>query len=55
MTQDKINNFLTLIFLILAVAAGVSYFAIDDRTVFWYCGGAAVCIRFTQYVMKFLM
>ena len=55
MDQDKISNILTLIFMILAVAAGVSYFAIEDRTIFWYCGGAAVCVRLTQYVMKFLM
>lgn len=55
MGPDNINKVLTIIFLALAAVAVVCYFAIDDKTVFLYCGGAAVCIRLTQYLMKFLM
>lgn len=55
MEQGKINKILTLIFMVLAVASVILYFTVDDKTIFWYCGGAAVCIRLTQYLMKFIM
>lgn len=54
MIPNNVNKILTLVFLILAIAAVICYFFVEDKTVFWYCGGAAVCIRLTQYVMKFL-
>lgn len=54
--NNNIYKALTAIFLILAAAAVVCYFVFpDDKTIFLYCGGAAVCIRLTQYLMKFIM
>lgn len=54
--NNNIYKVLTAIFLILAAAAVVCYFVFpDDKTIFLYCGGAAVCIRLTQYLMKFIM
>lgn len=55
MIQNNINKVLTILFLILAAAAVACYFLIADKTVFLYCGGAAVCIRLTQYLMRFIM
>lgn len=54
--NDNMNKVLTVIFLILAAAAVICYFVYpDDKKIFLYCGGAAVCVRLTQYLMKFIM
>ena len=56
MDPNKLNKVLTVLFLILAAAAIAMYFLFkDDRTLFLYCGGAAVCVRLTQYLMKFIL
>lgn len=55
MAQNNINKVLTILFLLLAAAAVACYFLIPDKTAFFYCGGAAVCIRLTQYLMRFIM
>lgn len=53
---NNINKVLTAIFLILAAAAIICYFAIpEDKTIFLYCGGAAIALRLTQYLMRFIM
>lgn len=54
MRGSKIDSILTLLFMLLAIAAVVCYFAVNDRTVFLYCGGAAICIRLIQYLMRFI-
>lgn len=54
MRGSKIDSILTLLFMLLAIAAVVCYFAVSDRTVFLYCGGAAICIRLIQYLMRFI-
>lgn len=51
---SKIDNILTVLFLILAAAAIICYFAVDDRHVFLYCGGAAICFRLVQYLLRFI-
>lgn len=51
---SKIDSILTLLFMVLAIAAVVCYFAVSDRTAFLYFGGAAVCLRLIQYVMRFI-
>lgn len=51
---SKIDSILTLLFMVLAIAAVVCYFAVSDRTVFLYFGGAAVCLRLIQYMMRFI-
>lgn len=56
MDQQKLNRVLTVVFLLLTAVALAAYFLVkDDRTLFLYCGGAAVCVRLTQYLMKYIM
>ena len=54
MRDNKLDKILTIIFMVLAIAAVVCYFAVDDKTVFLYCGGAAICLRLVQYFMRFV-
>ena len=54
MRDNKLDKILTIIFMALAIAAVVCYFAVDDRTVFLYCGGAAISFRLVQYFMRFV-
>ena len=35
---SKADEILTLVFMLLAIAAVVCYFAVSDKTVFLYCG-----------------
>lgn len=51
---NKVDSILTILFMVLAVAAVICYFMVDDRTVFLYCGGAAICFRLVQYLMRFI-
>ena len=50
---SKIDTILTWLFMVLAVAAVVCYFP-ENRLPFLYCGGAAICFRLVQYLMRFL-
>ena len=46
---SKIDTILTWLFMVLAVAAVVCYFAFpENRLSFLYCGGAAICFRLVQ-------
>ena len=49
---SKADEILTLVFMLLAIAAVVCYFAVSDKAVFLYCGGAAIVLRLVQYVLK---
>lgn len=51
---SKTDEILTLAFMLLAIAAVVCYFAIDDKTVFLYCGGTAIVLRLAQYVLRYV-
>ena len=52
---DKVDTFLTLIFMLLVVAAMICYFAMpDNRIYFWYTGGAAICLRLVHYMIRFM-
>lgn len=53
MRDSKLDKILTILFMALAVIAVICYFAVDNKVVFLYCGGAAVIIRLTQYFMRF--
>ena len=46
---SKIDTILTWLFMVLAVAA-----VPENRLPFLYCGGAAICFRLVQYLMRFL-
>lgn len=50
---SKIDEILSLTFMLLAAAAGVCFFAVDNRMVFWIVGGVAVVFRLIQYAMRF--
>ena len=52
---SKIDEILTLLFMLLAIAAVICYFAVSDRSVFLYCGGAAIVLRLAQYVVRFII
>ncbi len=41
-------------FMLLAIAAVVCYFTVNDKSVFLYCGGAAIVLRLVQYVLRFI-
>lgn len=51
---SKTDSILTVLFMLMAVAAVICYFAVDDRKVFLYCGGAAICFRLVQYLLRFI-
>ena len=48
---SKADEILTLVFMLLAIAAVVCYFA---KAVFLYCGGAAIVLRLVQYVLRYI-
>jgi hypothetical protein len=50
---SRTDEVMTLLFMLLAVAAGVCYFAVDNRLVFMSCGGAALVLRVIQYILRF--
>lgn len=52
--NSKTDEILTLCFMLLAIAAVVCYSAISDKSVFMYCGGAAILLRLVQYVLRFI-
>lgn len=49
---SKADEILSLAFMLLAVAAGVCYFAAGQK-VFFIVGGIAVLMRIAQYIMRF--
>ena len=52
---DSIDSLLTMIFMLLAVAAVICYFAMPaNRTPFLFCGGAAILLRLIQYLLRFI-
>lgn len=53
MRGSKTDEFLTLIFMLLAVAAIICFFAVSGRTVFLIVGGIAVVVRLVQYALRF--
>ncbi len=50
---SRFDELLTVLFMILAIAAVVCFFALSDRTWFLALGGVAVVLRVVQYVMRY--
>ena len=50
---DKADEFLTFIFMLLAIAAVVCFFAVDNRVVFLSLGGLAVVVRLVHYALRY--
>lgn len=54
MTPDKLRNILNYIFLVLAVAAVITYFvARDDFKLFLYVCGAAIFVKVLEFIIRF--
>lgn len=53
MNPDKIRNVLNILFMILALAAIIVYFAVDDFKTFIYVCGAAVFVKVMEFFIRF--
>ena len=54
MNPDKIRNVLNILFMILAVAAIITYFvATDDCKMFIYVCGAAIFVKLMEFFIRF--
>jgi hypothetical protein len=53
MRGSRTDEIFTLLFMVLAIAAVVCFFAVDNRTVFLILGGISVVIRLVQYALRF--
>jgi hypothetical protein len=49
---SKTDDILSLLFMLLAVAAGICFFS-AGRTVFYILGSLAVIMRIVQYILRF--
>lgn len=50
---DRWDELITLLFMLLAIAAGVLYFTVkENRLPFMLCGGAAILLRLVQYFLR---
>ena len=54
MYPDKLRNVLNILFMILALAAFITYFAAkDDFKLFLYLCGAAIFVKMVDFYMRF--
>ncbi|GHT29552.1 hypothetical protein AGMMS49574_06620 [Bacteroidia bacterium] len=54
MRGSKLDEIINLVFLILAIAAGICYFAVNDNhKTFLVVGGIAVVLKLVQYFLRF--
>ena len=50
---DRWDELFTLLFMLLAIAAGILYFTVKgNRLPFMLCGGAAILLRLVQYFLR---
>ena len=54
MNPDKIRNVLNILFMVLALAAIIIYFAAkDDFKLFIYVSGAAIFVKLMEFFIRF--
>ncbi len=53
MNPDKIRNVLNMLFIVLAVASIVVYFAVDDYETFIYVCGTAIFLKVMEFIIRF--
>jgi hypothetical protein len=53
MNPDKIRNVLNILFMILALATIIVYFAVDDFKIFIYVCGAAIFVKLMEFFIRF--
>lgn len=51
---SRTDEVFTLLFMLLAIAAVVCFFAVKGHLVFYICGIAAVVVRVLQYILRYL-
>jgi hypothetical protein len=54
MNIEQVRNILNILFMVLAVAAVVCYFAMDDFTVFIYVCAAAIFFKLAEFFIRFM-
>jgi hypothetical protein len=47
------DQWLTILFMLLAAASAICYFKAESRMVFILCAGVAVVLRIIQYILRF--
>ena len=50
---SRADEALTLAFMVIAIAAAICFFAVDNRLAFMICGSIAVILRIIQYILRF--
>ncbi|MDR2119267.1 MAG: hypothetical protein LBP64_00115 [Tannerella sp.] len=50
--NSRADEIMTLLFMLLAIAAAICFFAVSNRLPFYICGGAALVLRIAQYIMR---
>jgi hypothetical protein len=50
---SKSDEWLTLLFMLLAVTAVICFFAADNPFIYMICGGLALVLRIIQYILRF--
>ncbi|MBR8702571.1 hypothetical protein [Porphyromonas levii] len=52
--NNSLDQLLTVVFMLLAVASIVLFFVVEDRTWFYRLGGIAVAVRLFQYIWRWV-
>jgi len=50
---SRLDEVLTLVFMVIAVAAVVCFFAARHQPYYQICGGIAIVVRIVQYILRF--
>ncbi|MCC8188215.1 MAG: hypothetical protein LIP08_12110 [Bacteroides sp.] len=53
MNPDKIRGILNLLFLIGALASIITYFAVDDKRIFFYVCAASLFVKVMEFFIRF--
>ena len=50
---SRLDELLTLLFMVLAIAAVICFFAARNQPYYQICGGIAIIVRIAQYILRF--
>lgn len=54
MNTTKIRTILNILFMIGAFASVILYFTVEDRMLFFYVCGAAIFLKFVEFILRFM-
>ena len=54
MRGSKLDDIMTIVFMILALGAGVCFLFMSDRSYALAFGGIAIVLRIIQYILRYL-